>query len=115
MRVRKRVTLMVVSVTALFGICWLSDIIAHAVDAVLSHSIEKDVYTVTHTMVLFSSAANPFVYALINQTFRQKVKRMVCCATSTAVVHPGTKKPHPMEVTNITHPTHTAGPQCLME
>ncbi|KAL9975315.1 hypothetical protein ACROYT_G012468 [Oculina patagonica] len=109
-RVRKRVTLMVVTVTALFGVCWLTDIITHAVDGVVSYSIDKDVYTVTHTMILFSSAANPFLYALVNQSFREKIKGIICCARSTAVIHPATRQPHSTESANVTDPTNTAGP-----
>ncbi|KAL9975314.1 hypothetical protein ACROYT_G012467 [Oculina patagonica] len=111
MRVRKRVTRMVVTVTALFGVCWLTDIITHAVDGVVSYSIDKDVYTVTHTMILFSSAANPFLYALINQSFREKIKGILCCARSTAVIHPAKREHHSTESANVTaHPTCTAGP-----
>ncbi|KAL9975313.1 hypothetical protein ACROYT_G012466 [Oculina patagonica] len=105
-RVRKRVTLMVVTVTAIFGICWLTDEIVHLVDAFLSYSIDKDVYTVTHTMILFSSAANPFVYSLTNKNFREKIKGIICCARSTAVIQP----PHSTELSNVTDSTHAAGP-----
>ncbi|XP_078367672.1 pyroglutamylated RF-amide peptide receptor-like [Oculina patagonica] len=109
-RVRKRVTLMAVTVTALFGICWLTDMILHLVDGFLSYRINKDVYTVTHTMILFSSAANPFLYALINQNFREKIKGIICCARSSAVIHPAKREHYSTESANVTDPTHTAGP-----
>ena len=80
MRVRKRVTLMGVTVTAIFGICWAPDVIAHNLDINTSLSISEDAYAVIHTLVLFSSAVNPFVYALVNKTFQEKLKGMLCCS-----------------------------------
>ena len=79
MRVRKRVTLMVITITAIFGICWVPDIIAHSIDYYSSLSVSFSAYAVIHTLVLFNSTVNPFVYALISQTFRQKLKGMICC------------------------------------
>ena len=32
---------------------------------------------ITNVMVLFNSAVNPFVYALLNKQFREKIKRMI--------------------------------------
>ncbi|XP_020608179.1 pyroglutamylated RFamide peptide receptor-like [Orbicella faveolata] len=85
LRVRKRVTLMGVTVTAIFGICWATDVIAHNLDYFTSVSVSELAYAVIHMLVLFSSAVNPFVYALVNKTFRQKLKGMICrqCTGST--------------------------------
>ena len=69
-----------VAVTAIFGICWAPDVIAHNLSSNTSLSIGEDAYAVTHTLILFSSAVNPFVYALVNTTFREKLKEMLCCA-----------------------------------
>ena len=79
-RVRKRVTLMGVTVTAIFGMCWTPDIVAHLIDNFTSVSIGKPAYPVLHTLMLFSSAVNPFMYALVNKTFREKLKGMICCS-----------------------------------
>lgn len=108
---------MVVTVTAIFGICWLTDMIVHTADASLSYSVDKDIYIVSHTMILFGSAANPFVYALLNQNFREKIKGrkgILCCARSTTVIGPASRKPHSTESANETDPTHIAGP-CFIE
>jgi len=80
MRVRKRVTLMAVTVTVMFGVCWVSDIIAHTVDYYTSLDTSKETYAVIHTLILLNTAVNPFVYALINRTFREKLKEMLCCS-----------------------------------
>ena len=79
-RVRKRVTLMAVTVTVMFGVCWVSDIIAHSMDYYTSLSTSKDTNSVIHTLILLNSAVNPFVYALINKTFRDKLKGMLYCS-----------------------------------
>ena len=71
---------MVITITAIFGICWVSDIITHSIDYYTSLSISESVYAVIHTLVLFNSTVNPFVYALISQTFREKLKAMICCS-----------------------------------
>ena len=36
-------------------------------------------YVIADTLFMFNSAVNPFVYSLLNQRFRQKLKGMMCC------------------------------------
>lgn len=110
-KVRKRVTLMVITVTALFGICWLTDAVAHVVEDSTSYTaIDKVVFNVIHTMVLFNSAVNPFVYALMNQNFRKKMKEIICCTGSTAVRNRAKRQPQGTNFTNTFRTTHTEGP-----
>ena len=111
MKVRKRVTLMILTVTAMFGICWLTEMIAHVVQNHSSYSMDKVVFTVTHTVILFNSAVNPFVYALINKNFREKIKTMLCFTGCTEVrVHPALE-PQSIEIAPVTTPQiNTAGP-----
>ena len=81
---RKRVTLMGVAVTAIFGLCWAPDVFAHNLDDFTSLSVSELAYAVIQLLVLFSSAVNPFVYALVNKTFQEKLKGMIWCScTST--------------------------------
>ena len=94
---RKRVTLMAVTVTVMFGVCWVSDIIAHSVDYYTSLSTSKDTYSVIHTLILLNTAVNPFVYALINRTFRKKLKEMLCCSCS---ISPGSSSPPAVVIQN---------------
>lgn len=68
---RKRVTLMVLIVSAMFEICWITDTIFHAI-VVDFRSAE---ISIVHAVIMLNSAINPFVYALLSQRFRQKMKR----------------------------------------
>ena len=78
MRIRKRVTLMVLIVSLVFAVCWLTD----ASNFILSDfSVVRTSLPIalTNTLILFNSAINPIVYALVNQRFRRKFKSMICC------------------------------------
>lgn len=111
-RVRKRVTLMAATVTLMFGVCWVSDIIAHSVDYYTSLSTSKDTYSVIHTLILLNTAVNPFVYALINKTFREKLKGMLCCSctSSTASFSPPAVARHNAEFANKGYLENSVGP-----
>ncbi|CAH3132923.1 unnamed protein product [Porites lobata] len=78
LKIRKRVTLMVLIVSVVFAVCWLTD----ASNFILSDfSVVRTSLPValTNTLILFNSAINPIVYALVNQRFRRKFKSMICC------------------------------------
>lgn len=83
LRVRKRVTLMVITVSVIFGVCWLADTISFILTSFSSHYASSDMsYIATSTLILFNSAINPIVYALVNQKFRAKIKLTVSCPCS---------------------------------
>ena len=110
MKVRKRVTLMVVSVTSMFGICWLTDTIAHVVQNHTSYNMDI-VFPVTHTVILFNSAVNPFVYALLNTNFREKINGMLCFTGCTEVGVNPARELQSIEIAPVTTPQiNTAGP-----
>ncbi|KAL9957215.1 hypothetical protein ACROYT_G038825 [Oculina patagonica] len=106
MKVRKRVTLMVIAVTAIFGICWGTGQLIYVLLYFISKEIGAILLAIADVMILFNSAVNPFVYALLNQQFREKIKKMICCSLSPRV-HPEPQFTDSAE--NPTHPTHTGG------
>ena len=107
LRVRKRVTLMGVTVTAIFGICWTPDIIAHLIKHFTSVSVSEAAFAVIHTLILFSSAVNPFMYALVNKTFREKLTGMLCCS---CICSTGTTRNRDCQQ-NVTSTAGTSSPE----
>ena len=111
MRVRKRVTLMAITVSVIFEICWGTKVVVYVIKYVASYNIGPIPVTIANTMVLFNSAVNPFVYALLNQQFREKMKKIICCAGSSAPMVPLAKEPPRVELVNVTtQPPQASGP-----
>jgi len=84
---------MVVAITAIYGICWGTNEVVYAIEFIALHHIGHLPMAIANTMVLFNSAINPFVYALLNKQFREKMKVMLCCTHfSAASVYPKRKR-----------------------
>ena len=82
---RKRVTLMTVTVSAIFVISWGTDAIVHILDnQVGSIKLGRYIIPIVHTIVTFNAAVNPYAYALINERFREKMKTMICCNSTSS-------------------------------
>ena len=113
MKVRKRVTLMVVAITIIFGICWGIGQLMYVLLYFIPQNIGAILLAIADVMILFNSAVNPFVYALLNQQFRKKIKKMICCLSpgSSGLLVPPRLEPHDTETAdNNTQLTSTARP-----
>jgi len=67
-----------VTVSAIFGITWLPDVILYVVDQTNSLKHGAVIFLIVHAITMSNSAVNPFVYTLINKRFREKMKSMLC-------------------------------------
>lgn len=84
-RMRKRATLMVMLVSLVFGMCWVTDRTNYVIVHFYSPSDAFFSLAASNTLVLINSTINPIVYALVNHRFREKAKimlRRVCCRIS---------------------------------
>ena len=88
LRLRKRVTLMVVTVSTILVISWGADGILHLIQEYAgSMKLSPLTFPIAHTIMIFNSAVNPFAYALLNQRLRKKMKQMVCPRSFATKVH----------------------------
>ena len=110
LKVRKRVTLSVIAVSVIFGICWVTGLFIYVLSYFGIYMFGSASYAISDTMFMFNSAVNPFVYSLLNERFREKLKCMLCCLTCTSRVHTWSE-PYSIErdPNNTSHVTHTAG------
>ncbi|XP_068734272.1 galanin receptor 2a-like [Montipora capricornis] len=91
MRSRKKVTLMVLTVSVIFVICWGVDSAVHLLEDFAAIKVHRVAVPIGHTLIMFNSAINPFAYALISQRFRERMKRIICRSLSSSKpksIHP---------------------------
>ncbi|XP_068728138.1 neuropeptide receptor 22-like [Montipora capricornis] len=77
-RIRKRVTLIAITVSVIFGVCWLAQSISYVLMFhIRTHVFGNVMYVVCTTMIMVNSAINPFIYALLSQRFRNRINEMM--------------------------------------
>ncbi|XP_078349113.1 neuropeptide FF receptor 2-like [Oculina patagonica] len=80
MKVRKRVTKMVLAVSVIYGLCWMPNQFIYVFNYFLPSQNYGDViYIVSIVLVSCNSTVNPFIYVFVNQNFRRKVRSLICC------------------------------------
>ena len=102
---------MVIAVGAIFGICWGTSSVIYVLqyDVLTPYNGGPVALAIADTMVLFNSAVNPFVYALLNQQFREKIKGMICCTGCLEPrVHP-TVELQSIKLADTSHPIGSEG------
>ena len=104
LKVRKRVTKVVLAVSAIYGLCWLPNLTVYAL-AYLSPSQKYGsvLYITSIVLVTCNSTVNPFIYVFVNKKFREKVKSLLFCGkTCSGIVNP---RPIPVaQVGNVLMP-----------
>lgn len=68
---------MVVVVSGIFSVCWLADGVIYMLS--FYSTVSDVIIIIAYMLILFNSSINPFVYALVNERFREKMKAMICC------------------------------------
>ena len=83
MKVRKRVTKMVLAVSVIYGLCWMPNQFIYLFNYFIpSQKYGNVIYIVSIVLVSCNSTVNPFIYVFVNQKFRRKVKSLICCSTT---------------------------------
>lgn len=72
---RKRVTKVVITVTIIYGICWLPNLTLWLTGNFITIPHLPFIVTLTHVLLLFNSSVNPFVYSIQSQHFRKCMVR----------------------------------------
>ena len=110
---RKRVTLSVITVSAIFGICWITGLMIYILSYYDIYMFGPASYAISDTMFMLNSAVNPFVYSLLNERFREKLKGMICCKSSTVNRARASREPYRVRLPGSTpHAAHNAGAGC---
>ena len=100
---------MVLIVTAIFAICWCADSILHLLERFYFHENLPLGRAIIHSSLTCNAAVNPVAYALINKSFRVKMKKILSsssCRSATAMAFPlQQNKSNRMNMASAKHPT----------
>ena len=90
--------MMVVTVSAIFAVCWNTECVEYVLRYFASYQINPVKVSIINTLPLFNSAVNPYVYALLNKQFRERMKTLICRSPFTLPRIHVTYKRHNMEL-----------------
>ena len=113
LRVRKRATLSVITVSAIFGVCWITGLLIYVLSYYDIFMFGDPSYAIADTMFMLNCAVNPFVYSLLNERFREKLKGLICCKSSIVNGTRSSREPYRIGKPGSTpHSAHSAGAGC---
>ena len=94
-KVRRRVTKMVITVTVIYTLCWLPNLVIQLL-ATLGPSEEfgSQGYRISVILVTLNSSVNPVVYTLQSEPFRKNLKNLLCCTRLRAKARVAPEKPY---------------------
>ncbi|XP_067044320.1 QRFP-like peptide receptor [Acropora muricata] len=79
-KVRKRVTKMVLIVSAIYAFCWLPNLTIYAMSYLSpSQKYGSVLYITSIVLVTFNSTVNPFIYVFVNRRFSEKITNLLMC------------------------------------
>ena len=78
METRKKVTNMLMIITAIYGICWIPNLIFYVVWCFYLHDVMYTINEVFLVLLLVNSSINPIVYAAQNRLFRRRMVDILC-------------------------------------
>ena len=79
LRVRKRVTKMVVAVSVIYALCWIPDLVIYSMIHFSSeHNMGDTADIISIILVTCNSTVNPFIYAYVSRPFRRRIKALLC-------------------------------------
>ena len=83
LKVRKRVTKMVLTVSIIYALCWLPNLTVYELTHLSPSQRYGTVFYITSiVLVTCNSAVNPFIYVFVNQKFREKIENLLCCGAT---------------------------------
>lgn len=81
-RSRKKVTITMLTLSTVYALSWLPDLLMHVISNALpkQFSLDHPAHTVAIYLVVVNSSVNPVVYAFRFEQFKRELIKIICCA-----------------------------------